>query len=404
MQQTKELTKKGKFFDYSLLIIILFLVAFGLVMVYSTSSYSAAQKFGDASYYFKKQLVATAIGLGCMLLATVINYRVWYKLAPVIVIISFIMVFMVLTPLGLTFNGARRWLNFKVATIQPAEALKLGIIIGQAAFIFWSGRNINKIQHAAVSLGMGATGALMLFVITKNLSSAIIIAGITYVMFIVAHPRPIKTYIITAIGAVAAVVGLLIFFKVADSNTSLGFRFQRVLAWRNPEAYASGTGYQTLQSLYAIGSGGFWGKGLGASIQKLGFIPEAQNDMIFSVVCEELGIFGGLSLMVLYLLMMYRFVMIATNIKDRFGTMLVTGVMAHIAIQVVLNIAVVTNTIPNTGISLPFISYGGTSVMFLLIEMGIVLNISWQIQVPVETREERDELAKVSKMRQKSAE
>jgi cell division protein FtsW len=138
-----------------------------------------------------------------------------------------------------------------------------------------------------------------------------------------------------------------------------------------------------LQALYAIGSGGFFGKGLGNSIQKLGFIPEAQNDMIFSVVCEELGLFGGICLMVLFIIMIWRFMVIANNAPDLFGSMLVVGVLAHIAIQVILNIAVVTNTIPNTGITLPFISYGGTSVMFLLIEMALVLNVSSKIRVPV---------------------
>ena len=153
------------------------------------------------------------------------------------------------------------------------------------------------------------------------------------------------------------------------------------MVWRNPQAFATGSGYQVLQGLYAIGSGGLWGKGLGESIQKMGFLPEAQNDMVFSIICEELGLFGAVSVILIFLFMIYRFMVIANNAPDLFGSMLVVGVMGHIAIQVILNIAVVTNTIPNTGITLPFISYGGTSVLFLMVEMGMVLSVSNQIKL-----------------------
>lgn len=165
------------------------------------------------------------------------------------------------------------------------------------------------------------------------------------------------------------------------SSENLGFRGERILAWLDPEAYASGKGFQTLQALYAIGSGDIFGKGLGQSMQKLGFIPEAQNDMIFSIICEELGLFGAIAIILLFLLLIWRFMIVANNAPDLFGALLVVGVMGHIAIQVILNIAVVTNTIPNTGISLPFISYGGSSVMFLLIEIGLVLSVSHSIRL-----------------------
>ena len=158
--------------------------------------------------------------------------------------------------------------------------------------------------------------------------------------------------------------------------SSWDYRGNRVLAWLNPEAYVSDTGYQTLQALYAIGSGGVWGKGLGQSMQKLGFIPEAQNDMIFSIICEELGLFGAIAIILMFIMLIWRLMVIANNAPDLFGALLVVGVMGHMAIQVILNIAVVTNTIPNTGISLPFFSYGGTALIILLAEMGIVLSIS----------------------------
>ncbi len=157
------------------------------------------------------------------------------------------------------------------------------------------------------------------------------------------------------------------------------FRFGRIVAWLNPEADSQGTGFQTVQGLYAIGSGGVWGKGLGESIQKLDFVPEAQNDMIFSIICEELGLFGGGAVMILFIMLLWRMMRIASNARDNFSALVVSGVMAHIAVQAVLNIAVVTNTIPNTGVSLPFISYGGSSVVFLLAEMGMVFGVAGKI-------------------------
>ncbi|MGN0375229.1 MAG: FtsW/RodA/SpoVE family cell cycle protein [Butyrivibrio sp.] len=383
---TKEattLTKKGKFFDYTLLIVVLFLIAFGLVMVYSTSSYSGLQDANDSAFYFKKQLKSSIIGLVFMFIVICINYRVWYKCSWIIYIGSVISVLLVLTPLGMTFNGARRWIGIGGMSIQPAEIMKLGLIITLAAFVSLSGKRMSTFKNNLAYLVLTGIAAGLIMVITNNLSTAIIIVGIAYIMLIVANPKP-QWIIIGTVAAIAAVaVFLVVFFKNADDPSGFGFRFKRLLAWRHPEDYASGIGYQTLQALYAIGSGGFFGKGLGNSIQKLGFIPEAQNDMIFSVVCEELGLFGGICVIVLFALMIWRFMVIANNAPDLFGSMLVVGVLAHIAIQVVLNIAVVTNTIPNTGITLPFISYGGTSVLFLMIEMGIVLNVSGQIRVPV---------------------
>ncbi len=382
-KEATTLTKKGKFFDYTLLIVVLFLIGFGLVMVYSTSSYSGLQDAGDSAFYFKKQLKATIIGLVFMFAATMIDYKLWYKFAWVIYLGSLISILLVLTPLGMTLNGARRWIGVAGMSVQPAEIMKLGLIITLAAFTAYSGKKMKNARNNIMFIMIGLIAAGMIFVITNNLSTAIIIAGITYVMLIIANPKP--TWLMAATGAAVVLVAvLLILFFNSDSDTSgFGFRFKRLLAWRNPEQYASGVGYQTLQALYAIGSGGFFGKGLGNSIQKLGFIPEAQNDMIFSVVCEELGLFGGICLIVLFAILIWRFVVIANNAPDLFGSMLVVGVMSHIAIQVMLNIAVVTNTIPNTGITLPFISYGGTSVLFLMVEMGIVLNVSKQIRVPV---------------------
>ena len=190
-----------------------------------------------------------------------------------------------------------------------------------------------------------------------------------------------KKYVIIALIAIAAVAGLLYYISTLEMSSDLHYRLKRVLAWRSPESFVDEEGYQTLQALYAIGSGGIWGKGLGQSMQKLGFIPEAQNDMIFSIICEELGLFGAFAIIIMFIMLLWRMMVIANNAPDLFGALLVVGVMGHIAIQVILNIAVVTNTIPNTGISLPFISYGGTSVVFLLVEIGLVLSVARRIQL-----------------------
>ena len=203
----------------------------------------------------------------------------------------------------------------------------------------------------------------------NNLSTAIIILGIAVCMLFVASPK--YSHFVLMAAAVGVVGVVFISFEA--------YRMDRIKIWLNPEAYEKG--YQTLQGLYAIGSGGLFGKGLGESMQKLGFIPEAQNDMIFSIICEELGLFGAISVILIFMFMIYRFMVIAGNAPDLMGAMIVIGVMAHIAIQVILNIAVVTNTIPNTGVTLPFISYGGTSLVFLMAEMGLALSVSKGIRL-----------------------
>ena len=199
-------------------------------------------------------------------------------------------------------------------------------------------------------------------------------------MIFVATPD-YKRFVIMGLVALVLIISIV----WAIFNTSivevLGFRGGRILAWRDPEAYAQDKGFQTLQALYAIGSGGIWGKGLGQSMQKLDFIPEAQNDMIFSIICEELGLFGAIAIILMFIMLLWRMMIVANNAPDLFGALLVVGVMGHIAIQVILNIAVVTNTIPNTGISLPFISYGGSSVLFLMMEIGLVLSVARRIQL-----------------------
>ena len=369
------------FFDYTLLFIVLFLLGFGMIMVYSTSSYeaslSASLKY-DEAYYLKHQALAAVMGLVAMIVVANIPYHFWERFAVLGYFVSAILIALVLTPLGIEANGARRWLNLGLS-VQPAEIAKLCMILFLASFICKMGKGIRTGRGFWLVLMIPVPICLMVWKITNNMSSAIIIFGIALLMLFVASPD-YKRFVLMGAAGVAAVAAL-VFAIIQMEHSDLGFRGGRILAWLNPEAYASGTGFQTLQALYAIGSGGIFGKGRGQSMQKLGFLPEAQNDMIFSIICEELGLFGGIAVILLFVLLIWRFMVIANNASDLFGALLVVGVMGHIAIQVILNIAVVTNTIPNTGISLPFISYGGSSVMFLLIEIGLVLSVAKGIKL-----------------------
>ena len=371
--------KTEYYFDYSLLFIILFLTGFGLVMIYSASAYDATTQNLNEDYYLMHQAFAAALGLVGMFFVSHIPYHFWERFAVIGYVVSLILIVLVLSPLGVEVNGARRWLNLGMS-IQPAEIAKLAMILFLATFICKMGRNIRTSKGFLTVIGVSLPHVFCIWQITNNLSSAIIVLGIAVLMLFVASPQYKPFFIIGGIGALA-VIGVIFGVKQLQSIEGLDFRFARIMAWLDPEAYASGKGFQTLQALYAIGSGGIFGKGLGQSIQKLGFLPESQNDMIFAIICEELGLFGAVSIILIFLFMIFRFMVIANNAPDLFGALLVVGVMGHIAIQVVLNIAVVTNTIPNTGITLPFISYGGTSVLFTMIEMGIVLSVSNRIRL-----------------------
>ena len=365
------------YFDYSLVFIVLFLLGFGLIMVYSASSYEASvsEKLGyDAAYYFKKQAVAALLGLVVMVVVSRIPYHFWERFAVLAYFVSAVLILLVLTPLGYEANGARRWLRLGIS-IQPAEIAKLAMILFLASFICKLGKGIRSNKGFITVLCIPLPICALVWFITENMSSAIIIFGIAFLMLFVASPD-YKRFVGIAAILVVAVILFIFAFKQLEGSELLGVRGARVLAWMDPEAYASGKGFQTLQALYAIGSGGIFGKGLGQSMQKLGFLPEVQNDMIFALVCEELGLFGGIAIVLMFLLLIWRFMIIANNASDLFGALLVVGVLGHIAIQVILNIAVVTNSMPNTGVSLPFFSSGGTFLAIQIFEMGIVLSIS----------------------------
>ena len=371
--------RSQRFYDYSLLFTIAFLIMFGLLMIYSASSYKAQLDYnGNAAYFMTRQGVIALGGFAFMILISRLDYRWYAKFYKLAIAVSWFMMIAV-SFVGRRVNGKRRWLGVGPLSFQPTELVKITIIVSVAALVVKLGRDVDR--PAGIARIAMVVLPLAAIVAANNLSSGIIIAGIGFVMLFVASRKKLWYFLVMAAG------GLVIAFAPQIGNGLRAihllkpYQLSRINVWKNPEAFASEGGYQVLQGLYAIGSGGLFGKGLGESIQKLGFVPEAQNDMIFSIICEELGLFGAVALILVFMFMIYRFMVIASNAPDLFGCLLVVGVMAHIAIQVILNIAVVTNTIPNTGITLPFISYGGTSIVFLEAEMGMVLSVSNQIKL-----------------------
>lgn len=368
------------YFDYSLLAILICLICFGLVMLYSTSSYSAMMKQnGDSLFYFKRQVLFCIVGLIGMWIVSRIDYHWYFERSKFFYFISIFMMFLVKTPLGKEVNGAKRWIKLPLGQqLQPAEIAKIAIILFIPALICTMGREIKTLEGIVKVLAWGAFSAAVVFIITENLSTAIIVMGITCIMIFVVHPKT-RIFIIIAVGIILiGIVGARVLGMAME--TSGNFRLRRILVWLNPEKYASEGGYQIMQALYAIGSGGFFGKGLGNSAQKM-IIPEVQNDMILSIICEELGVFGAIMVLILFGMLLYRLLFIAQNAPDLYGSLVVSGIFAHIALQVILNVMVVINCIPTTGITLPFISYGGTSVLFLMAEMGLALGVSSKIKI-----------------------
>lgn len=379
VSRRKKQPKTIQYFDYSLLATIIFLVCFGLVILYSTSAYSAQEKFGDPMWYFRKQAIITVGSLIVMAIVSRINYHVYARFAKLSYVVAFILMLLILTPFGIEANGARRWVGIPDTPlqIQPAEVVKIAVILYIPFLVCRTGKYIEKWDHLKEILIYGGAAGIGVLVLTDNLSSAIIVLGITAIILYVSYPRTKKIVQYSMLAGIVGYIGVRLW--ASSLAKSDNFRLQRIIVWINPEKHAGNKGFQTLQALYAIGSGGFLGKGLGASTQKM-IIPEVQNDMILSIICEELGVFGAIVVLVMFGMMLYRLMFIAQNAPDKYGSLIVTGIFAHIAIQVILNVAVVTNLIPNTGITLPFISYGGTSILFLMIEMGMALSVSRSIR------------------------
>ena len=378
-RNTRNVKSADQYFDYSMLAVLIFLICFGLVMLFSTSSYSALIKQGDSMFYLKRQLIFCVVGFLGMIIVSTIDYHYYIKLAKPLYLFSIFLMALVKTPLGKTVNGARRWLRLPGnQQFQPAEIAKIAVILFIPVVIIELGKEAKTLNGILKILAWGGFNAACVYILTDNLSTGMIVLGITCILIFVMHPKTKPFLMLVGAGVVVVSAGVFILSKTLETSTS--FRLHRVIAWLHPEKYASDGSYQTLQGLYAIGSGGFFGKGLGNSAQKLGTIPEAQNDMIFSIVCEELGVFGAALLLLMFGYLLYRLFFIAQNAPDLYGTLVVTGIFVHIALQVILNLCVVLNLMPTTGITLPFVSYGGTSILFLMAEMGIALSVSGRIQ------------------------
>ena len=366
------------YFDYNLLATVILLTCFGLVMLYSTSAYeSMLETGGDDMSYFRRQAIVSA---GAMVLALVGSQFDYHFLARFSAPLYWVSVALLIATrfIGREVNGARRWIYFGPVSFQSAELAKLAIILFIPVLIVKMGKQMRGIKAPAIVFGFGMIPSFCAYVFTQNLSTALIIAGITAVLIFIAHPKTLP--FVAAVGVGTVLVTILVAVLAGMQDETGSFRIQRIQVWLDPESYASLGGYQVMQALYAIGSGGFFGKGLGKSAQKLGSLPEAQNDMIFSIICEELGVFGAALLILLFVFLLYRLFFIAQNAPDLLGALIASGIFIHIAIQVVLNIAVVINLIPTTGITLPFVSYGGTSSLFLMGEIALALSVSRQIK------------------------
>ena len=385
-RRKKKRSAKSGYYDFNLVAVV---ICFGLVMLYSTSAYTAQVKYGNDMNFFTKQLIISVVSILGALFVSKFDYHVLYYVGKVSYWLSIFLMGMVkFTPWGEEVNGAKRWLKLfgiRALQFQPAEVAKIAAITFIPCLIMKMGREIATRRGFLKLMAYGLGLAAAAFYLTENLSTAMIIAGITVIMIFIAHPN--KRLFLMWGGILAVLVVLArIMLQITlgemtlDMDNVENFRLARVLVWLNPEKYSSEGGYQIMQALYAIGSGGFFGKGLGNSVQKLGPVPEAQNDMIFSIICEELGVFGGMVVLLLFGYMLYRLFFIAQNAPDFYGSLMVSGILIHIALQVILNICVVLNWIPTTGITLPFFSYGGTSIMFLMAEMGIALSVSREIK------------------------
>ncbi len=362
-------------YDFSLLILTFFLVCFGLVMIYSTSSYNATKFYGDATFFLRKQMIFAVFGMVVMVLVSKIDYRYIIHSMPVIKIRPVTALYVLCLALqvlvlfvGEDIKGAKRWIEIPgIGTFQPSELTKICVVVLTAYLAFRAPKALNKFGGFIGVIIRVAP--LIVLVLIENLSTAIVLSGIVFVICFVTSKKKGYYFVVIGLG-IAAIAAVFLFGE--------GFRMERIDAWLNVETHPKG--YQTLQGLYAIASGGILGKGLGNSVQKLGFIPESHNDMIFSVICEELGLIGAVAVIMLFLLLLWRLFVIAVNAPDLYGSLIAVGIMTHIAVQVIINVAVVTNTMPSTGIPLPFISYGGSSLVALLFEMGIALGVSNQIE------------------------
>lgn len=379
MREEKEKKIKYNYDHFMLLLSLIFLTAFGLVMIYSSSSYTAQVRLEkESTYYLFRQAKVAMIGLVGMIIISMMDYRWFVKNSILALGLAYLLCGAVLF-FGKELNGQKRWIGIGGFTIQPSEFAKLALILYLPRKITVMGKEINSFK--GVLKATAPTLPLILLVAKPNLSAGVILISIVAALIFVSTKIKWPFILLGGTGLSILRFGPRIFPDLLPKISWLSdYQKMRILVWMDPEKYANDGGFQVLQGIYAIGSGGLRGKGLGESMQKLGIIPEAQNDMIFSIICEEIGLFGAVTIIVVFLFLLYRCTVIADSAPDMYGGLLVSGVLAHIGVQVVLNIAVVTGIVPNTGITLPFISYGGSAILCLMAEMGLVMGVARQMK------------------------
>ena len=377
--QKKKVKRFSKFLDnrmdYILFITVLILLSLGVIMVLSASAPSALSKTSKSYTYFVRQFIFAIIGIGIMLFISKIDYRFYKKYYWLVYAVSVLVLLLVLIPgLGREVNGATRWIGIPgLGQFQPSEITKIGLIIFYAGYLSDHKSELKDFWRGFVKpLAFLLPPIAILYLVQNHLSVCLVIAAITAVMMLMAGCRLLH-FIAAGLVGVAGIVIMLIKGQTSESSS---FRWDRIVTFFDPWSDATGTGYQMVQSLYAIGSGGLFGVGLGNSTQKYLYIPEPQNDFIFAILAEELGFVGCVAIIALFGIFVWRGIVIAMKAPDMFGSLLAVGVTTLVAVQAIINIAVVTASIPTTGMALPFFSYGGTALVILLASVGILLNVS----------------------------
>ena len=362
--------------DFGMLITIIILLCAGIVMVASASSYYALSNYNNSNYFLVRQLFFGIIGFIFMIIISNIDYKKYKKWGYLFYIICLVLLVLVLTPFGQTRNGAKRWLGFGALVFQPSEIMKIGLVIVMSTYLSLNYKKLNSFKGYIIPILMLFLVVIVMFM-QKHLSGTIVMFVAACSIIFVSGIKVKARYIIAGGIAAAAMLAVFIFMPSGDSTESTGsFRLDRIVSFLNPEEDIKGGNWQAAQSLYAIGSGGIFGRGLGQSRQKYLWLPEAQNDFIFSVLGEELGLVGTVTVLSLFSFFIYRGYRIAITARDMYGSLIATGITSAFALQILVNIAVVTCTVPVTGMPLPFFSYGGTALFINLCAMGILLNIS----------------------------
>ncbi|MBU5438176.1 putative lipid II flippase FtsW [Tissierella sp. MSJ-40] len=364
----KKAVAKKKAVDFTLLLATILLVFIGIIMVFSSSWPEGMKDFNNGYFFLRKQLIASAIGLVGLLFFMNFDYRVLNKMSRLIYGLSALSGLLIFSPLGVSLKGARRWINLGFTTFMPSDAIKIGSIIFFASFLAKKKDDIATLKKGTIPALIIIGFSCGLIYIQKDLGTTITLAGTLMCMFFIAGMKMSHLF--------SLIIAAFLLLIKAITGEEHAYRRRRITAFLDPFANKLDEGWQAVQSLYALGSGGLFGLGLGKSRQKFFYIPEPYNDFIFSIIGEELGFLGSLTVIMLFLLLVWRGIRIALNIDDLFGCLLATGIVSLVAIQSLIHIAVVTSSIPTTGITLPFVSYGGTSLMFYMSAIGILLNIS----------------------------